>query len=464
MSAHEHVLIVDDDLDMARCLADVLGRGGFRVSTTATAADALAHCHDREVDVVVSDVHLGTTNGLELMSQLKHLHPQLPVILVTGEASVATAVEAIKRGAYQYITKPCDGPQLRALVTEASALHARALTIITTPPLVAARRPITGHHDELIGRSPAMQLLQARIDLIAPSSSPVLIQGETGTGKELVARAIHARSSRHKHPFITVNASAIPEALLESEMFGHVRGAFTGASQGHRGYFSQADGGTLLLDEIGDMPLMLQTKLLRVLQAGEIHPVGSGRVEHVDVRVVAATHRRLPELVKTRQFREDLFYRLNVITVNLPPLRVRTGDVRELSTYFLARAKERALNAPATSIRDDLMELLDKREWPGNIRELENAIERLVVLAPDAELTPEHLSLLHDEPPTVSPPFTTTEPSTIDALIRGHVMATLARTGGNKPQTAKLLGIDLSTLYRWQQKWRLPDGSFDIAP
>ncbi len=237
--------------------------------------------------------------------------------------------------------------------------------------------------------------------------------------------------------------------------------------QGHRGYFSQADGGTLLLDEIGDMPLALQAKLLRVLQAGEIHPVGSGRVEYVDVRIVAATHRRLADLVKARLFREDLFYRLNVITVGLPPLRVRPGDVRELSTHFLARARERAPGARAMFIRDDLAEILDKRAWPGNVRELENAIERLVVLSPDAELTPAHLALLDDEEPRGMDGLDSdngSEPRTIDALIRDHVTATLARTGGNKPQTAKLLGIDLSTLYRWQQKWRLPDGAFDASP
>lgn len=330
---------------------------------------------------------------------------------------------------------------------------------VSTIPPPTGRRVVTGNREELIGRSSAMQRLQERVDLIALTSSSVLVQGETGTGKELVARAIHARSVRHRQPFISVNASAIPEALLESEMFGHVRGAFTGATQAHRGYFSQADGGTLLLDEIGEMPLGLQAKLLRVLQSGEIHPVGSGRVEHVDVRVIAATHRRLSDLVRARQFREDLFYRLNVVTVGLPPLRSRPADIRELALHFLERARERAPGARAVAIHDDLATLLEKRSWPGNVRELENAIERLVVLAPDAELAPEHLALLDDEPAVVAvaPPASDAEPRTIDAVVREHVAAMLARTGGNKPQAAKLLGIDLSTLYRWQQKWRLPD-------
>jgi two-component system response regulator HydG len=452
MSANEHVLIVDDDLDMARCLADVLATSRFRVSTRSSAAEALTACQEQEFGVVVSDLNLGGTNGIELMSQIKSVRPQLPVILVTGDTSVPSAVEAIRRGAYEYIMKPCDGPQLRSIVGEASASRTRALAAATASVAPSAsRRIVLGRNDELIGRSGSMQLLQARIDLVSPSSSPVLVQGETGTGKELVARAIHARSPRRKQPFVTVNTSAIPDALLESEMFGHVRGAFTGATQAHRGFFAQADGGTLFLDEIGEMPLGLQAKLLRVLQAGEIHPVGSGRVEYVDVRVVTATHRRLSELVQARQFREDLFYRLNVITIAIPPLRSRAGDISELASFFLARARERAPSSKALTMRDDLKELLERRAWPGNVRELENAIERLVVLAPDSELTPEHLALLDDECPAAP---RAVKPSTVDALVREHVLATLALTGGNKPQAAKMLGIDLSTLYRWQQKWR----------
>jgi two-component system response regulator HydG len=457
--APERVLVVDDDEDMAQCLSDLLTPGPFRVTTSTSAPDALVACRREDFGVVVSDIQLPGMNGIELMSQLKQVHPHLPVILVTGHATMVTASDAIRRGAYEYVTKPIDGVLLRSLVEEAAAAHVRGLS--SSPALPVAPRRGRGANSEIIGSSPAMQALQARIDLVAASSAPVLIHGETGTGKELVARAIHARSARHKQPFITVNASAIPEALLESEMFGHARGAFTGATQAHRGYFAQADGGTLLLDEIGDMPLLLQAKLLRVLQAGEIHPVGSGRVEYVDVRILAATHRRLTELVAAQRFREDLFYRLNVVTITLPPLRARTGDIAELSRFFLARARERAPSAPATSIREDLAELLERRPWRGNVRELENMIERLVILCPDATLTPAHLALIEEEDPPAARVIEQPDACTIDAVVRSHVLATLARTGGNKARAAKLLDIDLSTLYRWQQKWRNAGAAFD---
>jgi two-component system response regulator HydG len=248
-----------------------------------------------------------------------------------------------------------------------------------------------------------------------------------------------------------VNASAIPDALLESEMFGHVRGAFTGAAQAHRGYFAQADGGTLLLDEIGDMPLPLQSKLLRVLQAGEIRAVGGERAEHVDVRILAATNQHLPDLVKAGRFREDLYYRLDVITIAVPPLRARAGDVAELSRFFLERAREANPRARATAIGDDLAHALEQRAWPGNVRELESAIERLVVLAPSEVLGTGDLALALG--PETAPPLGEA-PCTIDLLVERHVRSALAHAGGNKAHAAKLLGIDLSTLYRWQQKWR----------
>lgn len=450
MANGHQVLIVEDEPDMARCLADLLA-SDFDITMKSTSADALSACQEREFGVVVSDVHLDGMDGIELMSRIRRVQPRLPVILLTGRGSVNAAVDAIKRGAFDYVTKPCDGVELRNLVERAYASRESGSKALLRAP-ASGRRP-RHYYDDFVGKSVPMQALQARIDLVASSSSSVLIVGETGTGKELVARSIHARSGRRRQPFIAVNASAIPEALLESEMFGHTRGAFTGATQSHRGYFTQADGGTLLLDEIGDMPLGLQAKLLRVLQAGEIHPVGSGSVEHVDVRVIAATHRHLPALVKTGQFREDLFYRLNVIAIALPPLRKRRGDIAELASVFLNRARERAPAAVATSVRSDLMDALASRDWPGNVRELESAIERLVVLAQESELTPEHLSLIEDEEPDIASVAASADVATIDDIVQSHVLAVLARTAGDKPRAAKLLGIDLSTLYRWQKKW-----------
>jgi two-component system response regulator HydG len=282
--------------------------------------------------------------------------------------------------------------------------------------------------------------------------------GETGTGKELVARAIHACSPRRSRPFVTVNAAAIPETLLESEMFGHVRGAFTGATQAHRGLLTEADGGTLLLDEIGDMPLGLQAKLLRVLQAGEIRAVGADRIQRVDVRIIAATHRKLPELVKQGRFRDDLYYRLNVISLTIPPLRARSGDIPELAESFLERALERAPHSPVKSMSLALLELLKQGSWPGNVRELQSAIERLVVLALADELEPRHLALVDDEltreAATNGRAVVAPELCGIDELVRRHVEAVLAHTDGNKGKAAKILGVDLSTLYRWQQKWQ----------
>ncbi len=451
------ILVVDDDPEMARAIADALTGAHCRCDIASSGAAALAACRQVEFDVVVSDIRMAGMDGMELLTRLRHVQADVPVILMTAEGSISAAVEAVKRGAFQYITKPCDAADLRRLVDQAVASRPRT-------GRSQLRRAMPGGTEELVGTSVSMNELRERIDLVAAATSPVLIVGETGTGKELVARAIHASSPRRAQPFVTVNAAAIPETLLESEMFGHVRGAFTGATQAHRGLFTEADGGTMLLDEIGDMPLPLQSKLLRVLQAGEIRAVGADRSLRVDVRVIAATHRRLPDLVREGRFREDLYYRLNVINISVAPLRARAGDIRELAQTFLQRARERAPQSVVTSMSDDLLELLSQGSWPGNVRELQSIIERLVVLARDAELAPRHLALVDDEltPQSHAPPPPNSAPSlspagelcNIDMLIRRHVEAVLAHTDGNKARAAKILGIDLSTLYRWQQRWQ----------
>ena len=467
------ILVVDDDPEMARAIADALTGAHRRCEIASSGAAALAACRQVEFDVVVSDIRMAGMDGMELMTRLRHVQADLPVILMTAEGSIAAAVEAVKRGAFQYLTKPCDAAELRLLVEQAAGSRARGGRGgrgAATGGSGTVRRA-TPATDELVGTSVSMTELRARIDLVAGATSPVLIVGETGTGKELVARAIHASSPRRAQPFVTVNAAAIPDTLLESEMFGHVRGAFTGATQAHRGLFAEADGGTMLLDEIGDMPLPLQSKLLRVLQAGEIRAVGADRSSRVDVRVIAATHRRLPDLVREGRFREDLYYRLNVINIAVPPLRARSGDIRELAETFLERARDRAPHSLVTSMSDELLALLSQGTWPGNVRELQSIIERLVVLARDAELAPRHLALVDDELMMTPPPSfpasaasaarapagataSDVELCNIDALIRRHVEAVLAHTEGNKARAAKILGIDLSTLYRWQQRWQ----------
>ncbi|CAN5922880.1 sigma-54 dependent transcriptional regulator [soil metagenome] len=445
------ILVVDDDPEMARGIADALTSGHRRCEIASSGAEALAACRKTEFDVVVSDIRMAGMDGLELLSRLQHVQADLPVILMTVEGSISAAVEAMKRGAFQYLTKLFDAVELRRLVDQAALARPRSGR---GPSRLA--QPVGT--EELLGTSPSMTELRMRIELVGAASSPVLIVGETGTGKELVARAIHACSARRAQPFVTVNAAAIPETLLESEMFGHVRGAFTGATQAHRGLFVEADGGTMLLDEIGDMPTALQAKLLRVLQAGDIRAVGSDRSQRVDVRVLAATHRRLPDLVREGRFREDLYYRLNVINIAVPPLRAHASDIRQLAETFLTRARVRAPHSPVSSMSEEFLTLLAQGTWPGNVRELQSTVERLVVLARDAQLEPRHLALVDDElTQSTSPmpaPLPAGELCNIEMLIRRHVETVLSHTEGNKARAAKILGIDLSTLYRWQQRWQ----------
>jgi two-component system response regulator HydG len=386
-------------------------------------------------------------SGLELLDRVKKTKPSLPVILMTGAGEVHDAVDAIKRGAFQYVTKPCDADQLRALVFE--AIGGQSRTAIgpvgrRTPP------PALPVESELIGMGPAMCALQSTIDRVAASTAPVLITGETGVGKELVAQAIHARSDRRSLPFVPVNTSAVQEDLFESELFGHVRGAFTGAVQSRGGLVTEANGGTLFLDEIGDMPLAMQAKLLRVIQFGEVRPVGSDRAHRVDVRVIAATHRDLPAFVREGRFREDLYFRLNVLPILVPPLRARRDDIPALAQHFLSEARKRAARTPVRSIGDDALRVLAGAAWPGNVRELASAIERAVVFSTDEVLAPEHLSPMPTAPAQTSswPPMDR-EPWTLQRLNHTYTEWVLSQTGGDKPRAAEILGIDLSTLYRW---------------
>ena len=304
---------------------------------------------------------------------------------------------------------------------------------------------------ELVQASPIMRELADSIALVARSNTPVLILGESGTGKERVARAIHAGGSRANQPFVAVNTSAIPEQLLESELFGHVRGAFTGAALARRGLLMEAHGGTLLLDEVGDMPLMLQPKLLRVLQFGEARPIGSDRTGQVDVRVIAATHRDLDVLVREGRFREDLHYRLNVIPLLVPPLRDRREDIMPLVTQFLQEAQDRNHESPVTSISDEAMNLLYQASWPGNIRELENTIERLVVLGREAVVTAGDLAYLKQKAPEDSLHAVDEASYTLKQMNQLYLQRVLARTNGDKVRAAEILDINLSTLYRWER-------------
>jgi two-component system response regulator HydG len=438
------VLIVDDDAEMREALEGVFSADGHGCEVAADGLAALEIVDRQTFDVVICDVVMDGMSGLELLDRVKRTHPALPFIAITAAGGVQQAVDAIKRGAFEYVVKPCGADELRRIV--ASALDGRRHPIESTR---LAHVPATVGKPQLVGTGAAMRTLQTMIDFVARSSAPVLITGETGAGKELVAHAIHSRSARSHQPFVAVNTSAIPQDLLEAEIFGHMRGAFTGASQPRKGLFSEADGGTLLLDEIGDMSFGLQSKLLRVLQSGDVRPVGSERTHHVDVRVIASTHQDLPALVSKGRFREDLYFRLDVLPVFVPPLRDHREDIPALAAHFLAEACRRAPQSPVRSIGPDALRVLSDAPWPGNVRELASSIERAVVFGVDEMIDANQLSSVRSGAPTQSWPFPSHAPWTLRRLSRSYADWVLAETGGNKERAAEILGIDLSTLYRW---------------
>jgi two-component system, NtrC family, response regulator HydG len=445
------VLIVDDDPEWREALRLVFSADDAACELAASAPDALELLAQGDFDALVCDVRMEGMDGLELLDRVKKMKPALPVVMITGVGRVADAVSAIKRGAFEYVTKPCDTNELRMLVAGAIGdMRRRASEASTRPTRPPPSRARSG---ELVGAGSAMRALTASIERVATSSAPVLISGETGVGKELVARAIHARGDRRDRPFVAVNTSAVNDDLFESEVFGHVRGAFTGAAQTRKGLLTEADGGTLLLDEIGDMPMNMQAKLLRVLQFGEVRPVGSDRVHFVDVRIIAATHRDLLALVREGRFREDLYFRLNVLPLVVPPLRERREDIPMLAAHFLEEARQRASLSPVRSISEEALRTLASAPWPGNVRELASTIERAVVFSNDETLDLQHVSALPTTDASVPwwVPPSHEPPRTLKRLNHAYVQWVLGQTAGDKHRCAEILGIDLSTLYRWQR-------------
>lgn len=438
------ILVVDDDPEMCRLLSDVLTEEGHAVETAANGHEALSRLSD-QMDLMITDLRLPEMKGLELMHQVRRHHPGLSVIIITAFGSIESAIEAMKRGAYDYIPKPFKMSEL-ALVVE-KALGENALR-----REVERLRKAVGKEFQfgnLIGKSKGMLAVFDLIRRISDTASNVLITGESGTGKELVARAIHYNSSRRDRPFIPVNCAAIPENLLESEMFGHVRGAFTDAKSDKTGLFEEADGGTLFLDEISDLPLALQAKLLRVLQDKEVRRVGSNQATKVDVRVIAACSADLSSEVKAHRFRDDLFYRLNVIQIPIPPLRDRKDDILPLASHFLNKYQKEAQKT-VKGIGEAALSLLIRYPWPGNVRELENAIERAVILARQDQV------MADDLPPAVTggqDDFAALEKAldrqlALQDLEKEYIGRILEQTGGNKVRAAQILGIDRKTLYR----------------
>jgi len=445
------IVIVDDEPRMAAVVAMALERDGHACEQCGSAADALAAVEARGADVVVTDLRMPDMDGLELLRRLRAARPELPIILLTAHASVPSAVAAMRDGAFDYIAKPFDNDELRALVGRALDLtQLRSENRWLRKELGSRYAP-----DAIVAESPRSRELLELIRRVAPSRATVLVQGESGTGKELVARLLHFWSERVARPFVAVNCKAFAEGVLESELFGHEKGAFTGAATARAGCFERADGGTMFLDEIGEIGADFQAKLLRVLQESEVLRVGGATPRRFDVRVVCATNRSLREEVAAGRFREDLFFRLNVIPVQLAPLRERREDVLPLAERFLerhARDAGRTLHfgAEATAA------LLAHR-WPGNVRELENAVERAVVLARDGEITPEDL-LLEDQPRVAASAVAEdgTLQECLDRAAEARIRAALAASGQNRNSAAQALGIERTTLYRMMKRLGIP--------
>ncbi|MEO8846330.1 MAG: sigma-54 dependent transcriptional regulator [Kofleriaceae bacterium] len=433
------VIIVDDKLALAETLADGLVDQQFDAVAFGSATAALAAVTAGEIDVVVTDLRMPELDGLALLDAIRAAAPQTQVIVMTAFGAVDSAVEAIRKGAYHYLTKPFKIDELAIFVRR--AIGERALRRET-----ATLRQRVGAHGDLVVHSAAMQRVLAIVERIATANVPVMITGETGTGKGALAHAIHTASSRATQPFIAINCAALPEQLLESELFGHVKGAFTGATHDHPGLFVAADGGTLLLDELAEMPIALQPKLLRVLEAGSVRPVGATRERTVDVRVIAATHRKLDQAIASGALREDVLYRLNVLPIEVPPLRDRRDDIAPLVEHFLADALARHPDARAKRFARSAMRRLLDHAWPGNVRELAHVVERGVLLASSDEISPDDLGL---DAAAASTMQFTGDVVSMNEIQRGYARWALDRFGGHKARTAERLDIDAKTLNRW---------------
>ena len=466
------VLVVDDEPALLKALEALLRRKGHEVTALESPIAATQKLAQEDFDVALLDVKMPQLSGLELLNAVKHRRPEVEVIMMTGHATVETALAAVKAGAYDYLTKPFEDVELVAR-SVAKAAERKAL-FDRNRELETQLRERTGTlPDGLVGTSGGIREVTRMIDAVAYSSATVLVTGESGTGKELVARALHARSPRRAHPFVALNCGALTETLLESELFGHVKGAFTGAQRDSKGLFDAADGGTIFLDEIGDIPPPTQVRLLRVLQEGEIKRVGSADSVRVDVRVIAATHRDLPKLVKSGKFREDLFYRLNVINVPLPPLRDRVEDIPLLSHHFLRRYAER-LSKKVRSVSPEAIDLLSGYRWPGNVRELENAIERAVVLCRGDSIMPGDLPpavtgrtaplvreapAIGDDAAWLTLSYAAAKEQALRRFEKGYVDALMKACDNNISAAARKAGMDRSNFKRVLRKYRT-----DIEP
>jgi DNA-binding NtrC family response regulator len=460
-AARAVILVVDDDAAMRDYLREELEHEGFRVEVAGSGRAGVERVKQGGIDLVVSDVKMPDLDGLDLLREVREVSPAPYVITITAFGSIDTAIRAVKLGAFDYITKPFEIEQLVLVIEKALSEQSLRSEVARLREEVAR----SVRFENIIGRSRAMQEVFALIRRVAGSQASVLITGESGTGKELVARAIHAHSPRTNRPFVAVNCAAIPETLLESDLFGYKRGAFTDAKTDKPGLFVEAQGGTIFLDEIGELPLTLQPKLLRALQEREIRPLGATKSERVDVRLITATNRHLERRLKEGRFREDLFYRLNVIHIHLPPLRDRTEDVLPLAEHFLTRSAERG-GKPLRGFKETAKKLLLAHGWPGNVRELENVVERAVALAEGDIVTPEDLPPgMRERKNQDRLTSALMQGLTLEELERQYIQRVLEAEGGNKTRAAQRLGLDRKTLYRKLEEYAAPEpGSAEGSP
>lgn len=454
------VLLVEDDRAFAKIVSILLEGKGYRVTVAHSAAKAISLLESRYFPIILSDLYLEEESGLSLIPYTKiHKRPSF-IIFLTGQGSITTTVKAIHEGAFAYLSKPRELEELEAELLSVIERAFKQLKILEQK--IEVRVPsISSVSPSIIGKTPALLEIYRLIAKASLSRGNVIILGESGTGKELVAHAIHENSKWSKHPFVTINCSALTETLLESELFGHVKGAFTGALSNKRGLFEEANGGTLFLDEIGDVSPALQVKLLRAVQEGEIRPVGASENKKVDVRIVAATHRELEQQVSEGKFREDLYYRLKVFLIKVPALRDRMEDLPELVKYLISRAPKK--DDQAISISEEAMDLLAAYRWPGNIRELENAIARAIAMSNTNILFPEDfpeeissLKKSKQETVAVEPILSNKKHAPLEKLEHDHIVKVLESVNYNKSKTAEILGIDRGTLYRKALRYSIP--------
>jgi len=441
------ILIVDDEQSVGNFLSILLEKEGYEVDAVSSGREAIQKITDSPPDIVLADLKMPGMNGLELLSKIKEFDSSINVVIMTAYASLESAVEAMRRGAFDYVMKPFKVDEIKLVVSR--AIENKLLR----EENIELRRKVKEYEfKEMIGQNEKFQKVLSMIRKVAPTDSTVMIYGESGTGKELVARAIHALSKRSTNPFVAINMAALPEELLESELFGYIKGAFTGAIKDKVGLLKAAEGGTVLLDEIAEASPRIQVKILRALQEKEITPVGGTQTEKVDVRIIAATNTNLEERVKEGRFREDLYYRLNVVAIHIPPLRERKDDIPLLVNHFLEKYSK-VHGIKKKKFTKEAIDLLMKYNWPGNIRELENVVERSLILSEGDLIRKEDLPDKIFEKGKETK-ITEVENLTLEELEKEYIFRVLERTGWNKAKAAKILGIDPSTLYRKLQRYK----------